>query len=526
MRWYVDVQGQPSGPWSEAEVVERIKRGEFTRACHICPVGAKEWTSISTQQVFDAAMHEVAPPPLLNRAVSAGQSLPSRAKAQGISPGARLVIWLLALILVVPALKVLGAVISLAMMGFAELARRRNGRSFVSWVLKREPSRGQSIASLALGTVLFLCASTNFFVGVLETRQKEQEEQARREQVERDLADKALRRSALLVEMPSRILAWQTRLDELADGAEATRVGSGHTDGLAQLEQELSATIALLGAETPEEMKQIATRFKSVKEKYAARARLEQAIENIEQKVAKGREEAASQNWMNSDALYESALTSLDEISQSPESLRRFLPPNFSESGKRREIEGLRAKIATPVARERRKKDHAERLARIKTLDASLDSNNRQSYENVASALAGEISKCGRCEDAGMLKKKLASVKAELEQWPIEISSIQELQNRYADLRGSRARVKGMLSVSTYYNCKFDSQSAWRSLQLSDTLFGGLHVYCRRGDEGCESLFQPLAGGGYKRGTAIVEYPSWNQVCEEGQAYLVGWSSD
>jgi hypothetical protein len=72
------------------------------------------------------------------------------------------------------------------------------------------------------------------------------------------------------------------------------------------------------------------------------------------------------------------------------------------------------------------------------------------------------------------------------------------MKTRYADLRGRAVRVKGSLSASTYYNCRFGSQSRWRSFELSEGLFGGVHVYCNRGEDGCESIFQGLASGGFR----------------------------
>jgi hypothetical protein len=94
-------------------------------------------------------------------------------------------------------------------------------------------------------------------------------------------------------------------------------------------------------------------------------------------------------------------------------------------------------------------------------------------------------------------------------------------------LKGHRVRVKGSLAASTYYNCAYEGQSEWRSMELSDAIFGAsFHVYCSRGDPGCESIFQSLAAGGSVKGVATVKYPPWNEVCAEGQATLTGWSAE
>jgi hypothetical protein len=63
-------------------------------------------------------------------------------------------------------------------------------------------------------------------------------------------------------------------------------------------------------------------------------------------------------------------------------------------------------------------------------------------------------------------------------------------------------------------------------MQLSEGAFGNeIYVYCTRGDSGCESIFNSLASGASSKGTATIQYPSWNDVCEADQATLQGWSN-
>src|SRR5690606_32664957 len=86
----------------------------------------------------------------------------------------------------------------------------------------------------------------------------------------------------------------------------------------------------------------------------------------------------------------------------------------------------------------------------------------------------------------------LKEVQSEIASWPVDIASLQELQDRYADLKGRKARVTGRLRASTYYNCRFGNENTWRSFSLSDRALGigGIHVYCTRDDPGCESIFR------------------------------------
>jgi hypothetical protein len=162
---------------------------------------------------------------------------------------------------------------------------------------------------------------------------------------------------------------------------------------------------------------------------------------------------------------------------------------------------------------------------RIASIKSSLDPNDRASYMKAKAALADEAKACGGCRAQGNIATAMGDVDSTLKDWPIDIATVQELKNRYADLKGRRVRIKGALTASTYYNCAYASQGEYRSLEFSDGLFGSqFHVYCSRGDTGCESIFQRLAGGGSEKGTAIVKYPTWNDVCEADQAFLTGWS--
>lgn len=526
MRWYVNVKGQSSGPWEDSEVVPRILSGEWSSACQICAVGSKEWLDIASHPPFGSALREVAPPSVpVPRSVPA-QTLPPRHKRSGLPPGAKLALWILALFLFVPAMRLVGAFAALALLAITEFARRKKRASFVSWVLKKPPSQGQSVASFALGGALFLLGMSAFVSGIMKEQHAERAEQARQEKVEKDAAEAARKRSVLLSELASKTGVWRAKLLEVAQASEAQVFASGSAQTLKSVDAEVSAAAAMLGNAAPDEMQEVRAQIDATREKFQARAQFEENVRNVEQQLARAKEQVTAQQWLVADAAYQAALSLVDVIDEAPESVRRFMPAGLSPTSKRKEIEALRSRIAPQVAKERREKEHRERMARLETITASLDTSNRKSYEQAQARLSDEIRACGRCQAASTLAKAATQIKSELQKWPIEMSSVQELQNRYADMRGRRARIRGALSVSTYYNCDFKGQSRWRSLQLSDTLFGGMHVYCSRGDQGCESIFESLAAGGLKTGTAIVEYPSYNDICEEDQAYLVGWTAN
>jgi len=63
--WYVAVDGKQQGPFSEADVVERIRRGQLGRSAHVFTQGMADWEPIGSRQPFAAALGvtESSPPP-------------------------------------------------------------------------------------------------------------------------------------------------------------------------------------------------------------------------------------------------------------------------------------------------------------------------------------------------------------------------------------------------------------------------------------------------------------------------------
>ena len=54
--WYVAVDGKQQGPFGEAELIERIRRGEMGRAAHVFAHGMANWEPISSRHPFAAAL--------------------------------------------------------------------------------------------------------------------------------------------------------------------------------------------------------------------------------------------------------------------------------------------------------------------------------------------------------------------------------------------------------------------------------------------------------------------------------------
>src|SRR5690606_17405598 len=95
----------------------------------------------------------------------------------------------------------------------------------------------------------------------------------------------------------------------------------------------------------------------------------------------------------------------------------------------------------------------------------------------------------------------LKEVQSEIASWPVDIASLQELQVRYADLKGRKARVTGRLRATKYFHCWFGNEKTWRRFSVSDGALGigGIHEYCKRDDPGWECIFRAARPGSRQR---------------------------
>lgn len=103
------------------------------------------------------------------------------------------------------------------------------------------------------------------------------------------------------------------------------------------------------------------------------------------------------------------------------------------------------------------------------------------------------------------------------------VGSTREARLLYADLRESRTRFHVPdvnIVADDYYNCTFRSSSRWRAFAIATPGDRGMHVYCRRGADWCDSLFSRLVSPASISAIAL-EFPRYNRICEEDQAELI-----
>ena len=63
--WFVAVDGKQQGPFSEQELIDRIRKGQLGRRAHVYTHGMADWEPIGSRQPFAAALgaNESSPPP-------------------------------------------------------------------------------------------------------------------------------------------------------------------------------------------------------------------------------------------------------------------------------------------------------------------------------------------------------------------------------------------------------------------------------------------------------------------------------
>jgi len=109
-----------------------------------------------------------------------------------------------------------------------------------------------------------------------------------------------------------------------------------------------------------------------------------------------------------------------------------------------------------------------------------------------------------------------------------KFQNIREMRIRYGDLKYQICNHIGIVAAAQpaeYYNCKYRSQSRWRSFQLGDSDGGEIYAYCLRGEQFCDRLLETSINT-HVVGVAILRYPESNQICEEQQIELIAWNSD
>jgi hypothetical protein len=229
--------------------------------------------------------------------------------------------------------------------------------------------------------------------------------------------------------------------------------------------------------------------------------------------------------WLMADEKLNRLNKEISSIKSSEEWLTNIAPKEFSINDYSRKVNALENAISGHVKIAKRKENDREIGLRVDAIIKSIDYTNLSSIYLAKTQLESEKIECGNCSHSRRISDAIKKTSTRIDDWPTPINSLSEMQTRYSDLRDVKVVVRGILATSTYYNCRFSSQNKWRSFTISDSLFGGVHIYCSKGEDWCDSLHNRLAGGSSLKGAAVLKYPQHNSVCEEGQSMFLEWSS-
>ena len=61
MSWYVAINGEQLGPWSQEDVVQKIQSGEIDRSAHVYSDGMANWEPITSRHEFSSAFQSQSP---------------------------------------------------------------------------------------------------------------------------------------------------------------------------------------------------------------------------------------------------------------------------------------------------------------------------------------------------------------------------------------------------------------------------------------------------------------------------------
>ncbi|WP_437638748.1 hypothetical protein [Sorangium sp. So ce854] len=286
------------------------------------------------------------------------QAGPQRGKKGG--PGWKLLLLLLGGILVARifmALAWVGLVLGLAIAAFA----------IVAWMGKvRLPTfipedAGKKRRILGVTAVSGLLFGSCGVIGIGERHEAAKKEEQRL-QVEAAKAEQALLAEQALqkrrAEIPTLVKTWREELDKALVHAE-TNSASAHERAKA-IAKEIADEQVQLGNPIPQELieaGQYARKIQGDVEKYID---LANALIGIPADTEKGKMAAAAQKWIDADASYDSALSSIGYLESLSEPWRSKIPASFDLAGQRRRVEALKRGIAGAVARERTRIERAE----------------------------------------------------------------------------------------------------------------------------------------------------------------------
>jgi hypothetical protein len=367
MAWYVNANGETWGPVDDAQVIAWIQAGRLL-AGNICLVGSQQWVDLATHPAFAAALRQAAPPPPPTSGTAAAWganmqarpqvNVPPIAKPGPMDPRLKLWFWITGFGLFA-LISWGGVLIGLPMIGWAEFARRKKRASFTSWVLGRPPSRGQSLASLAIGVVFLTIGCSRLVAGWVQDLSAAREARALEQA-------KQLHQADLRSQIPTKVAEWQSKLSQAKTAAEAPTFDDGRIATVDRVTADITAFTSDLAPPWPPDLSQLKSQAAAVREECVARLEFEHALVDVRQQIQEAKQQATARQWVAADQAYGAALQDLDSLAKAAPWLTKFLPTGFEIASKQKEVAALRSQIAGPVAAEKQRAEKAEAARQAK----------------------------------------------------------------------------------------------------------------------------------------------------------------
>ncbi|MGE0324086.1 MAG: DUF4339 domain-containing protein [Polyangiaceae bacterium] len=347
MRWYVSVDGQPTGPYEEEQIVDLVRSGRPD--LYIRGEGGGAWLSIQQSPFAGYAP----PPPSLNPMYSQAQPAQPAKPSMGLGEALAVMGFIfggLTLLIFAAVYGWFGVLLGLGLIAWAVVAHQKGQRSLLSFVFRAKRGLLMSSGLVALGLLYSTCGAT----GVMRDREKAKAEEKRVAAEAAAAEQRANEQAARVAAVPDQIKKWQADIEKAKTTAKNGDPKKAFVDATAVL-TDMEKTRLALGADRVAELESAEVRGVADAKVLKEFADVVTACETVESKVKTGKELAKDRSYVRADDIYLDAEGALATVLHATDAAKAYIPEGFNPKRKEAEIHQLRRAIAGGVAVERKK---------------------------------------------------------------------------------------------------------------------------------------------------------------------------
>jgi hypothetical protein len=243
-----------------------------------------------------------------------------------------------------------GLVLGLALSAWAVRAHAHGKATWVGLVLKKPPALRWTFASAALGMSFAALGIGRLAID----RGQRAAAVARAATAEAAQRERAEARISLERQLPGLLRAWRDQLGDALRGADSESASEG-LRRTALVRDAVDAYYVRLGPPLPVELTALGRDIAAQSQALASRKALADQVAAVDSQMTLGKDAAKRQDWLAADAAYEAAITAIVAVEGTKAELVGYIPKAFEGARKRSEIQVLRASIAGPVTREKKR---------------------------------------------------------------------------------------------------------------------------------------------------------------------------